>query len=526
MGPGARLLGRFCIGDPQLADAVRAVTREEEARNPNAIFAEVVHIPEGRMGNILRRPVLSRYEIPLFAASSVDDEHQIALNDLWIRLDGGVVRLVSRRLGREVIPRLTSAHNFSHRDNLTLYRFLCAVGEQSVTPYLAWQWGSLETQPHLPRVVYRRTVLAHERWRLTGDQSLQEARERFSIPRLVSIGEGDNQLVLDLETPLGIETFSRLSRSKRHVVLTEVFPRPDDAVVHSAEGRFANEIIVPFVRTAPVAKQRPAPLLIEREARLPGSGWIYAKLYCPQSNGADDVIAGTILPLCEELMADGAIDRWFFIRYSDPEHHLRLRIRGDVFERVNETLRHLHERRLIWRAQYDTYEPENARYGNIDVAERVFLHDSICAAKIIRDFGDYRPRWHFAVAGILELMNDLGIPEEERITLSENAAESLMTEAGADAAFRKCLSARLRDEREVLMQILSGEQPVSAHFRERSLALRKLAVPLALFRSLAHMHVNRLLRTSQRTGELVAFDALSRILRRVAHQAPQLAERL
>ena len=62
-GPsGAELFGRFCHGDPRLHDAVRAHLRAEEAHAPRVVFAELVHLPEGRIGNILARPVLREHE--------------------------------------------------------------------------------------------------------------------------------------------------------------------------------------------------------------------------------------------------------------------------------------------------------------------------------------------------------------------------------------------------------------------------------------------------------------------------------
>src|SRR5262249_19756799 len=54
LGPsGARLLGRFCHADPELAARVEEHLRAEEALRPGAVLAEVVHLPEGRLGNIL-----------------------------------------------------------------------------------------------------------------------------------------------------------------------------------------------------------------------------------------------------------------------------------------------------------------------------------------------------------------------------------------------------------------------------------------------------------------------------------------
>ena len=103
-GPsGANLLGRFCHGDPDLLAKVAEHLREEEALDPDAIFAEVVHLPEGRLGNVLLRPVLRRGEIPYLGRSGAAEDQQIPVTDLTLRL-----------VGRQVRPAFTPARA-SHR---------------------------------------------------------------------------------------------------------------------------------------------------------------------------------------------------------------------------------------------------------------------------------------------------------------------------------------------------------------------------------------------------------------------------
>src|SRR5262249_17650610 len=126
-GPsGVRLLGRFCHADPLLGERVKAHLRQEEALRPDAIFAEVVHLPEGRVGNVLHRPLLRAFEIPYLGQPSVRREWQLPLDDLLVSVADGRILLRSARHGREVIPRLSNAHNFSS-NSLGVYRFLCAL---------------------------------------------------------------------------------------------------------------------------------------------------------------------------------------------------------------------------------------------------------------------------------------------------------------------------------------------------------------------------------------------------------------
>ena len=175
-GPsGARLLGRFCHADDQLHQLVRAHLAAEEAVHPERVFAEVVHLPEGRVGNILSRPVLRGYEIPYLGRSGAPAGRQLPLSDLLVSVQGERIVLRSRRLGCEVIPRLTTAHNHTGR-GLGVYRFLCALQHQQVTPGITWDWGPLGQAPFLPRVVSGRVILSRARWNL-GESDLAAFRE-------------------------------------------------------------------------------------------------------------------------------------------------------------------------------------------------------------------------------------------------------------------------------------------------------------------------------------------------------------
>src|SRR5262249_41426544 len=163
-GPsGAKLLGRFCHSDARLTGFVEQHLRAEEALQPDAIYAEIVHLPEGRIGNVLLRPVLRNYEIPYLGLSGAPREKQIPITDLMVSVTSSRIVLRSIRLGREVIPRMTNAHNFGLR-SLGIYRFLCALQTDGVTPGLAFIWGALDSAPFLPRVVCGRKILSKARW--------------------------------------------------------------------------------------------------------------------------------------------------------------------------------------------------------------------------------------------------------------------------------------------------------------------------------------------------------------------------
>ena len=121
----------------------------EQSLEPEAVFAEIVHLPAGRTGNVLLRPVLREYEIPYLARSGTSPERQIPVTDLTVTVAEERIILRSTRLQREIIPRLTTAHYFA-AGGLDVYRFLCLLQEQSTALPLNWNWGALGSAPFLP----------------------------------------------------------------------------------------------------------------------------------------------------------------------------------------------------------------------------------------------------------------------------------------------------------------------------------------------------------------------------------------
>ena len=65
------LLGRFAYADKDVLEIIQEIADEEQAKNSDVIFAEIVHLPENRIGNILLQPPFRDYEIPYLAKSSL-----------------------------------------------------------------------------------------------------------------------------------------------------------------------------------------------------------------------------------------------------------------------------------------------------------------------------------------------------------------------------------------------------------------------------------------------------------------------
>ncbi|WP_257448450.1 lantibiotic dehydratase [Archangium lipolyticum] len=563
-GPsGANVLARFCHADAGLADHVRALLRAEEAHHPEALHAELAHLPEGHVGNVLLRPLLREHEIPFLGRSGAPEEQRIPLSELLVSVVGERVVLRSARLGREVLPRLTTTHNVKR--GLPVYRFLGALQGQGVAANLRWRWGPLEGAPYLPRVVSGRLVLSLARWwlpeqtlRMLGSTSgeplfraVQALRQQLRLPRYVALEENDQRLPVDLDNLLSIEAFAQRARGLSQARLVELFPGPDALPVQGPEGRFVHELVIPFVRTpepartareVPVSARVPAPSL----PRLfpPGSEWLYVKLSCGPVT-ADRVLRTVVAPLVEDVLGSGAADGWFFIRYRDPEWHLRLRFHGEPRRLLGEVLPALHEATAplladgrLWRVQLDTYQREVERYGGetgILLAEQLFQLDSEAVLALLSSLGGAVSspwRWRLALRAIDALWESLGLDMAARGELARKLREGLWRQLRPKAALEHQLGARYRQERTELerlftpgplerhpltpaMDILRHRSermaPIAAALREAETSGR-LGVRLPeLAAAFAHMQTNRLLRAAGAREELVFYDFLSRL---------------
>ena len=150
----ANLLARFAYTDVAIEDLINQITQKEQSLNEHATFAEIAHLPDSRVGNILFRPHIRECEIVYLSNSTLSEEQKIHLSDVMISYRLGRLVLRSKKWDREIIPRLTNAHNYS-RSSIPVYRFLCDMQHQGRTN-LYFNWGYLEEDlDFLPRVRYK-----------------------------------------------------------------------------------------------------------------------------------------------------------------------------------------------------------------------------------------------------------------------------------------------------------------------------------------------------------------------------------
>lgn len=256
------LLGRFAYADKEIEKLCFQITEHEQKLRQDVIFAEIVHLPESRVGNILMRPTIREYEIPYLAQSTLPKENHIEISDLYVGVKRNKVVLWSKKHNKEVFPKLGNAHNFS-ANALPIYHFLCELQMQNIKSGFYINWGFIQNQfDFLPRVNYKNAILSPAKWTIKIDEiksllkkadeniliGIADLRNQKQIPEKVVLADGDNELFVNLKSIQHIKMLFSVIKNRPSFILEEFLFNPDKAVVKSDEGVYTNQVVFSFYK--------------------------------------------------------------------------------------------------------------------------------------------------------------------------------------------------------------------------------------------------------------------------------------
>ncbi|WP_428741653.1 thiopeptide-type bacteriocin biosynthesis protein [Tenacibaculum sp.] len=253
----------------------------------------------------------------------------------------------------------------------------------------------------------------------------------------------------------------------------------------------------------------------------PGEKWVYYKIYCG-TEVADNVLLLCIKPLVSLLFEKKLISKWFFIRYADPETHLRIRFRlnntkdiGSVILEFQKQITFLIETKQVWDIQIGTYKRELERYGEntIDNAESFFYRDSEAVLNLIEQTIDDKDRFVYTLKYIEQIISTFNFSKKQELLFLERNKNQFQKEFSTNKSMRKEMNAKYNEITQVSLitelTLLSTQQKeIIAVFLTKN-EEKKLQVSLeSLLASLIHMLVNRIFNSKQRMYEMLLYDFL------------------
>lgn len=542
------LLGRFSYGETALLDHVNKIAHLEEQLHPDKILAEIVHLPEARTGNILQRPHIRKYEIPYLGHSKKGEAHQIPIEDLLVSLKNGSIVLRSKKLHKEVLPRLGNAHNYSG-SSLPIYQFLCELQSQKKRAWIGFEWNTIhKKQIFLPRVVYGDLIFSKARWNIETEtfKSLFKSHEilveigiwqgSLQLPDQVELIEGDNKLLIHLTNKTSVTLLLETIKNTRRFQLEE-FLFEENGIVKDPEGNtHCNQMVVSFynkekleqvsafakAEQAATVKSKMSDKKVQNTFSI-GTEWIYYKIYCGVKT-ADEVLLQVLRPICARLLKDQCIDKWFFIRYSDPDAHIRMRFHSTDEKSIQQILLWMRdsldlyiENGQVWDLQLATYQRELERYGTktMEEAESLFYYDSEQVLYIIEHSIDDRSRFLHTFHRVEQWMEHFQLSAKEQLAFLSRMQSQFKEEFQVKKQVNKQLNLKYKN---LEPQLFTTHTLKTLHQTKIEATIaqfiglkntQKLEVSMdSLLASFIHMTINRVFRSQQRLHEMMIYDFL------------------
>lgn len=270
---------------------------------------------------------------------------------------------------------------------------------------------------------------------------------------------------------------------------------------------------------------------------IPGSEWLYLKIYSSTSL-SDNLIAKDLLFIVNKLFQKKLIDKWFFIRYKDPEPHIRIRfllkdellfgkVLNIIYKRIKKDVGY-----LIWKVQLDTYKRELERYNKdlIEENETLFYYNSCCIALLLKEMSknnfDEKYRWFTALKLIDCILDSFEQNIDSKLRILERMSISFKKEFNFSSKNISQFKSKYRNNRNLISQILdnsfnevgfdkiysiinfnSKRYKIITNRIMNKILIKKNSVNLdVLIGDHIHMMMNRLFYSDNRIYELIIYD--------------------
>ena len=250
----ASLLGRFCYLDKNIYNLTIDICEKEQKLLSHGIVAEIVHLPDSRIGNIAFRPLLRDFEVHYLAHSGADKEASIPASDLVVGVKYGSLYIKYKTLNKIIIPRLSNAHNYISQ-GLPVYQFLCDMQScEQMGPEMFSINNILNLFCYAPRICYKNFILYPRTWIISESDALINGSLNFDflnkkgVPDKILIKDFDNDLYIDMLISISREVLIDILKKRKKIVIEEFLYDDQLSIITDGESNYCGEFIVPFYK--------------------------------------------------------------------------------------------------------------------------------------------------------------------------------------------------------------------------------------------------------------------------------------
>lgn len=257
-----------------------------------------------------------------------------------------------------------------------------------------------------------------------------------------------------------------------------------------------------------------------------GSEWLYYKIYTGPST-AENILVDIYSDI-NKMIRNSLIDCFFFIRYQDPDYHIRIRLHvtktdklSDVCQIMCSCLEGYVKHYIVHKVEIDTYSREIERYGLRDICncEHLFYKDSDFIIKFLKGIKcENNERWLISMGFMYNIMEAIGFSIDDMIKFTNKMADGYYYEMyGQDKIPSKNLNKLYRDKRIDITTLFNMRDKLKWWIEQRKYIMTEVqsyknGISEEVIGSLIHMHFNRMFRTRQRLIEMVIYYYLHKFL--------------
>ncbi|MCJ7932648.1 MAG: lantibiotic dehydratase [Chryseobacterium sp.] len=524
------LLGRFTHLDCEIQKLYDDISVFEKAHNPEIITANIIFIPRGKAANVTRPMNTSEYEINIIGESLAENT-KIRIEDLLVSIVGDEIILRSEKLDKRIVPVLSNAHNFHHSDTV-VYKFLASLQHQHASPIGLNIDCVKSRKPYIPRIIYGNIILQRATWILFETDirainssknpvsALMDILRKLKTSQFVVFVKGDHELFIDTHNASYVEILAdEIKKSETATLCEWLFQKPTD------QNSYINQVLIPFKNPGagkinPVLKIHSSDI---QKTFLPGSKWFYFKIYC-SATFSDILLSQVIAPLLDQWMEAKIIEKGFFIRYQDPDYHIRLRLLlsdeqyfASTVVSIHSRLKPFVEQNIIQKTKFSTYIRETERYGSrhMEDIESFFAYDSQLVFTMLahEDFTeDIQLRTLLAVKNIDFLLSHFKLTAQEKLDFCKKMEQYFEREFRKEEKFN--IYNEYRNISSALYSIMESSD-YDSFFWERSMALQPLDLGTSNITSIIHMSTNRWFPAKQRLYEYLIYIFAGKYYQRI-----------
>ena len=312
---------------------------------------------------------------------------------------------------------------------------------------------------------------------------------------------------------------------------------------------YTSEIVIPFVKLAEPNRKNESfsnslPSKMIRNFEI-GSEWVYFNLYTGTKT-AEKILRETIGPLAAKMENKGIVDKWFFVKYYDPDFHIRVRFHVHEIGKVSEVItafcakmKPLIKTNEVKDYSLKTYKREIERYGlsTMDISETMFFYNSKLTIRLLEALNNQKSVSHdirlfIGIYAISSFLDEFHYSDSEKLEFYIRHRNGFAKEfkLDTDKELKEKIQIGYRSNRKNIDDVLKRSAGSVSDFNTyfeivdqynhqckaairilRSLAVKEKLVSLnSLIGSYIHMFINRLFSEKNRTYEFIIYEYLER----------------